>query len=100
MLCDCNILYKWIEPWIDKNDGVKLIATPYANPEWTKKWKGPIYFYVNRDAIESENVFLPIVGPEGVRTVPASSNVSNAQDVFMTGMDEWDQANFAGYEKR
>jgi len=99
MLCDCNIEYRWVAPYIDKTAGIKLIATPYANTEWTKKWKGPVYFYVNRDAIETEKVFLPIMGPQGIRTIPASSNVSNAQVVFMTGNDEFDQTNFSGYDK-
>ena len=99
MLCDCNIPYDpWLKPYIDKTAGVRLISTPYGNTDWTKKWKGPIYFYANRDAIESERHFIPILG-ENVRTVPASSNVSNAQVVFMTGMDEWNQTNFAGYER-
>ncbi len=108
MLCDCNIIYqKWAKKLhktcstcgheTDYSEEVKLIATPYANPTWTHKWKGPIYFYVNRDAIGSEKHFIPIMGK--VRVIPASSNVSNAMIVFMTGMDEWNSFNFAGYER-
>lgn len=98
MLCDCNVVWqKWGPSEVDTS-GVKLIATPYANVDWTRKWRGPIYFYVNRDAINSEEVFLEIMG-HGTRTVPASSNVSNAQLIFFTGMDEWNRTPFAGYEQ-
>lgn len=98
MLCDCNILWpKWGPEDIDTSN-IKMIATPYANVAWTRRWKGPIYFYCNRDAIGSEKVFSEIMG-QSTRVVPASSNVSNAQVVFMTGMDEFSRISFAGYDK-
>lgn len=98
IICDTNIPYRWIEKWVDKTENVKLIATPYANIEWTKAWKGPRYFYINRDAIESEHKFLPIMGRK-TRTIPAGSNVSNAMFVFFTGFDEKNKANWSGYER-
>lgn len=98
MLCDCNIVWQKWGPTEQDTEGVALIATPYANVTWTRKWRGPIYFYVNRDAIDSQEVFLEIMG-QGTRTIPASSNVSNAQFVFFTGMDEWSREVFGGYEK-
>ena len=98
MLCDCNIVWQKWGPTEADTDGVKLIATPYANLAWTRKWRGPIYFYANKDAINSQEIFLEIMGP-GTRTIPASSNVSNAQFVFFTGMDEWSRDVFGGYEK-
>lgn len=98
MLCDCNIMWpKWGPDEVDTK-GIKLLATPYANTMWTRRWQGPIYFYVNRDAIGSEKIFLEILGSK-TRSLPASSNVSNAQVVFMTGIDEWNRSVFAGYEK-
>lgn len=99
MLCDCNILWPKWGPKEEDTEGVALIATPYANVTWTRRWRGPVYFYVNRDAIDSQDTFLEIMGPK-TRTIPASSNVSNAQFVFMTGADEKSLgANFSGYEK-
>ena len=115
-LCDCNIPYKWLEPWVEQTDGVKLLATTYANVEWTTRWKGPTYFYVNKDALDSQKRFLPILGnPDSskftgledkiaamsdapVRVIPAGSNVSNAMLTFMVGADETNRANWAGYE--
>jgi hypothetical protein len=98
IICDCNIPFRWIEKWVDKTEGIKLLATPYANPEWTTAWKGPRYFYVNRDAIDSDRKFLPIFGMK-TRTIPAGSNVSNAMLVFFTGMDERSKVNWSGYEQ-
>jgi hypothetical protein len=96
-LCDANIPYTYIEKYIDKTDGVKLIATPYANPEWTTKWKGERYFFVMRDSIESERHFFPIFGK--VRGVPAGSNVSNGMLSFFAGCDEFNDKNWSGYER-
>ena len=98
-LADCNIPFdKWLKPYVKETEGVKLLATCYANTEWTTAWKGPRYFYVNRDAIDSQNKFIPIM-PKGLRTIPAGSNVSNAMVIFQLGIDEFSQANWAGYEE-
>lgn len=98
-LADCNIPYeKWLAPYVEKTEGVKLLATCYANTAWTKAWRGPRYFYVNRDAIDSQKKFMEIMA-KGIRTIPAGSNVSNAMVIFMLGVDENSQANWAGYEE-
>jgi len=98
MVCDSNIRYAHIEDYVKDTEDVILISTPYAHPAWTTMWKGPRYFYVNKDAIHSEKIFLPIIG-EDSRVIPASSNVSNAMFVFMTGCDETTQSNWSGYDK-
>ena len=113
-LCDTNIQYKWLEPYVNETVGVKLLATTYANVEWTTRWRGPIYFYTNKDALQSEKKFLPIMGQpdiaklglpdnlnipsEKTRVIPAGSNVSNAMLIFMVGVDETNQLSFSGYE--
>lgn len=98
MVCDCNILFHHIESEIDKTEGVKLLATPYANPTYTKTWNGDRYFYINQDAIQTEKKFIDIFGND-VRIIPAGSNVSNAMLVFFTGSDEYQNINWGGYEK-
>lgn len=98
MICDAGIPARHFETHVLKTKNIKLLATPYANTIWTKSWLGPRYFFVNKDAIESEKVFLDIMGPS-TRVIPASSNVSNAMVVFMTGCDEVRRANWAGYER-
>ena len=98
MLADCNIVWQKWGPKEQDTEGVKLISTPYGNVAWTRKWRGPVYFYVNRDAINSEEIFLEIMGNE-TRSIPASTNVANAQVVFWTGMDEFTQVQFGMYER-
>lgn len=97
MISDANIPFRWLEKHVAATKGVKLIATPYANPEWTKVWQGPRYFYVNMDAIQTEKHFTPMF-PDS-RVIPAASNVSNAMVVFFTGADNKGAANWAGYER-
>lgn len=98
MLCDCNILYKWIDKYINETKDVKLISTVYGNIEWTQKWQGPRYYYLNKDAIDTQRHFIPMFG-EDARIIPASTNVSNAMLVFMTGCDERSNVNWSGYER-
>ena len=97
-ICDCNIPLKWLEPYVAETKGVKLLATCYANPEWTSRWLGPRYFYVNRDSLDTQKVFLPIMGKD-IRQIPAGSNVSNAMVIFQLGVDERSPVNWAGYEE-
>lgn len=95
---DATIPMKWLEPYLDKTENVKLLSNPYANPEWVKAWKGPRYFYINVDVLGTEEVFKKIMGNK--RCIAAGSNVSNAMFVFMTGCDNDNvYANFSGYEK-
>lgn len=98
MVCDASIPARYFETHVLKTKTIKLLATPYANTLWTKPWLGPRYFFVNKDAIESEKIFIEIMGRE-TRVIPASSNVSNAMVVFMTGCDETKRINWAGYER-
>lgn len=98
VLCDAGIPFKWLEKYVDQTEGVNLMATAYANPEWTHAWKGNKYFYINKDAIETERKFIPIFGDK-MRVMAAGSNVSNAMLIFWTGCDERSAANWSGYEK-
>ncbi len=98
VVADAGIPYRFIEKHIQDTKDVTLFATPYSNPVWTKMWKGPVYFYVNQDAIGTEEVFRKIMGSEQ-RVIPASSNVSNAMIVLMTDCNEHRNANWSGYEK-
>lgn len=96
VIADASIPFHYIKDHIQHTDGVKLFATPYANTEWTHAWKGPIYFYLNQDAIETEQVFKPIMGD--LRMIPASSNVSNAMCVLWTNCENKKNENWGGYE--
>lgn len=96
-LSDANIPFRWLEKYVDKTEGVRLIATPYANVEWTRAWKGPRYFYVNADIIQSERFFKEAF--PGVRIIPASSNVSNSMVCFFIGTTSGPPINWGGYER-
>lgn len=97
MISDASIPFRWLERHVGATEGVKLIATPYANTAWTKAWRGDKYFYVNMDAIQTEKHFIPMF-PDS-RVIPAASNVSNAMVVFFTGSTNQGAANWAGYER-
>jgi hypothetical protein len=57
MICDTGIPYHWLEKYVDETKDVALLSTPYANFEWTSAWKGKRYFYVSKDAIQTEEIF-------------------------------------------
>lgn len=97
-IADANIPFKWLEPYVDRTAGIKLISTAYANPEWTQAWKGDRYFYLNVDAIDSQHEFTPYFRG-GLRYIPASSNISNAMVVFWTGCIDKQIENFGNYER-
>lgn len=97
MLCDASIPFKYLEKYVDQTEGVKLISTCYGNPEWTTVWKGEKFFYINKDSITSEHIFMPLMG-DNIRLIPAGSNVSNAMLVFFTGSDNTQNINWSGYE--
>lgn len=99
ILCDSNIVFdKWMGDAIKETKGVKLLATPYANTDWTTRWRGDRYFFINEDAINTHAIFLNIFG-DGVRTIPAGSNVSNAMVIFFVGANNGLNINYSGYEK-
>ena len=97
VVADAGIPYRFIEKYIKDTKDVSLLATPYANTEWTTNWLGKRYFYVNQDAIESERIFAPIMA-DRYRIIPASSNVSNAMSVLWTNCENKKNENWGGYE--
>ena len=96
-IADAAIDYeKWCKPYIDKSENTVLLTCITANPEWQLHWKGKKYFYVNKDNIQSENVFSPISGCYDV--IPASSNVGNSVVVFASQVLFYDQYLLLGYD--
>lgn len=97
ILADANISYKdWLEPWVDQTEDIILISSICANPEWTLNWKGPVFFYVNKDNIESEKEFSQISGCH--EFIPASSNVGNTVVVFSVQIFGYDEYLLIGYD--
>ncbi len=98
LVCDANVSYeKYLEPWKDQLKGITLFSNVCANPQWTEeKWKD-IYFFVNKDIINSEVEFSALSGCKNM--IPAATNVSNAMVVFLTQSDNSGRCNFFGYDK-
>jgi len=97
VIADAGIDYnKWVNPVIDKTEGVTLISNITGNPEWAKNWKGKVIFYLNKDNIGSEKVFGPISGCTEV--IPASSNVGNTCIVFASQILGYDKYLLVGYD--
>lgn len=96
-LADAGVDYeKWCKPWIDKTEGIYLLTNITANPEWIANWKGEVYFFVNKDNIQSEAIFSKISGC--YELIPASSNVGNTQVVFSTQCLGYDEYLLLGYD--
>ncbi|MDD5459830.1 MAG: DUF115 domain-containing protein, partial [Phycisphaerae bacterium] len=96
-LADANISYdEWIANAIYASDGVTLIMSICANPEWARNWKGPIYFFVNKDNIKSEDIFIKISGCPDI--IPASSNVGNTAVVYATQILGYREVLLVGYD--
>lgn len=99
MVCDANVDFeKYMENWKDKLSNTTLIINACGNPEWSKNgnWKD-IYFFINKDIIESEKEFSKISGCKNF--IPAGTNVSNAMVVMLTQSDNTGRRNFFGYDK-
>jgi len=95
-IADAGIGPEWIEPYMDKTEGVNLIANVNANPAWTLPWKGKVYFFVNKDNIQTEVRYSGISGC--YEQIPASSNVGNTVLVFSTQILGYDQYILVGYD--
>lgn len=96
-ISDANVDYdKWCKPYIDKSSDITLVAGVTCNPEWVENWKGKKLFYVNKDAIHSEEIFSKISGCNEV--IPASSNVGNAILVFSFQILGYKEYLLVGYD--
>ena len=97
ILADANISYKdWMEPWKDQTKDIILISSICANIEWTQNWEGPVFYYVNKDNIQSEKEFSEISGCK--EFIPASSNVGNTVVVFSVQIFGYDEHLLIGYD--
>lgn len=97
VLCDAGVSYKdWCEPYIDDTEDVILVSNINGNIEWSKNWKGKINFFVNKDNIKSEEIFMKISGCPDL--IPAGSNVGNSVVIFATHILGYDEYLLLGYD--
>ena len=96
-LADAGIDYeKWCEPYLESTKDITLVCNITTNPKWPANWKGDVFFYVNKDNIESEKIFSEISNFH--ETIPASSNVGNSVLVFATQLLGADEYLLLGYD--
>lgn len=99
VVCDANVDYeKYLEKYQDKLSNTTLFINACGNPKWTKfgNWKD-VYFFINKDVIESEKEFSKISGCTNF--IAAGTNVSNAMIILVTQSDNEGRKNFFGYDK-
>lgn len=96
MLADARTSLDWIGKHEEKTRESTLLINMGGNPEWAEKWKGKIYWYINKDSIQSEEMFFKITGYNEV--IPAASNVGNALIVFATQILGYDKYVLLGYD--
>jgi hypothetical protein len=96
VIADAIIDYSWLENHIDQTEDIALIANVCSNTAWTLNWKGPVYFYTNKDNIETEKELMQISGCKEL--IPASSNVGNTVVVFTVQVMGYDQYLLIGYD--
>jgi hypothetical protein len=99
VVCDANVDYeKYMEKYKDQLQDTILFINVCANPKWSKNgnWKD-IYFFVNRDVINSHEEFSKLSGCKNF--IPAGTNVSNAMIIFLTQCDNEARRNHFGYDK-
>ncbi|HLB42005.1 MAG TPA: 6-hydroxymethylpterin diphosphokinase MptE-like protein [Gammaproteobacteria bacterium] len=99
VICDANVNYeKYLSPYLDQLSETIALVNVCANPQWTEniKWKD-IYFFVNKDIIDSHLEFSEISGCKNF--IPAGTNVSNAMIILLTQSDNEGRRNFFGYDK-
>lgn len=97
VIADANVSYEdWAERHIENTDGVTLIANVNANTSWTSNWKGKVIFYVNKDNIKTEEIYMQLSGCREL--IPASSNVGNTVVVFFAQVCNYDRYLLLGYD--
>lgn len=99
MVCDANVDYdKFMKRWEGKLSDTILFINACGNPLWAKNgnWKD-IYFFINKDIMNSEKKFIKISGCNNV--IPAGTNVSNAMVILLTQCDNEVKRNFFAYDK-
>jgi len=96
-IADAAVSYeKYCKPYVDQTEDIVLISNITAQSDWAANWEGLKFFYVNKDNIESEKIFIEISGCKEV--IPASSNVGNTVVVASTQLLGYDEYLLLGYD--
>ncbi len=97
IICDAGIDYKmWCEPYLDKLKDSTLCQSVTANPLWAENWPGRIIFFVNKDNINTQDIYTKESGCQDM--IPAGSNVGNSSLIFSSHVLGYDQYLLIGYD--
>jgi len=96
-IADAAVSYeKYCKPYIDQTKDIILMSNITAQTDWAANWQGLIFFYINKDNINSQDIFIEISGCKEV--IPASSNVGNTVVVASTQIFGYDRYLLLGYD--
>lgn len=101
-IADAGIDYnRWCEKNIEKTRDIHLLSNITANPEWTHNWRynqneNNIWFYVNRDNIQSEKIYSAISGCNDL--IHAGSNVGNSCVIFAASILGYEEILLLGFD--
>ena len=85
VLMDAQVSWKkYGAKYAERAKSARLIMNVNGNPEWSRGWRGKVYFGVNKDNIQSEVEFSKISGVQEL--VPAGSNVGNGAVILATSV--------------
>ena len=95
VLCDANIPFDKYCDGLD-TEGIVLLSNVCAETNWVDYWKGPRFFFINKDAIQTEEFFMELT--DYAELIPAASNVSNATIVLAHCVLGYDWNLMTGYD--
>ena len=96
-VADAMVSYeKYCEPYLKDTEGVALLMNVCANPKWAENWKGPVYFFVNKDNLKTEVEFSQLSGC--TQAIPAASNVGDALVAFLMQVVSYDRYLLVGFD--
>ena len=72
---------KYLMPYTKETKDIALIACVTCSTEWTDNWQGPIYFYANKDNLNSHEHYGTAAGCNEL--ILAGSNVSNSLVILL-----------------
>jgi len=87
---------RWMKPYINETKDITLISNVTANPEWSHNWQGPVYFYVNKDNIDTHKEYAGVSGCQDI--IAAGSNVGNSICIFGCSVLGYSEYLLIGYD--
>lgn len=94
-LCDANVNFEKYCNGLDTKDTI-LLSNMCSQKQWISYWKGPVFFFINKDSIKSEELFCAI--SDYYDLIPAASNVGNCMLVLCHLVLQYDKVICHGFD--